>query len=77
MNHREYHIISIEKGQTTLANSKRIRLNVLAKKTHTDEIVELKNISLPTYAIVGDLIKWCEHNYYDVIDGNGGFVYRR
>ncbi len=73
---REYYIIEIDNNDTTNPNSRRGGFNVIATKVDTNEKVELKNISLPNFARIGDLIRWCDHNFYDVIDSNGDFVYR-
>ena len=38
--------------------------------------IESSKILLRSFAQIGDLIRHCEHCYYDVIDENGDFVYR-
>ncbi|MBD0404522.1 hypothetical protein [Flammeovirga sp. EKP202] len=73
---REYQIISFESVENTSTDSKRNRFNVVAIKLDTKNEVELNNISLPSYVIKGDLIRWCEHYFFDVIDSNGDFIYR-
>ncbi|MEL6560672.1 MAG: hypothetical protein AAFQ94_20940 [Bacteroidota bacterium] len=74
---REYKVISFSQIKNAESDSTRVRFNVLAQKTDNEEVVELKNISLPDFVETGDLIRWCEHQFYDIIDHNGDFIFRR
>ncbi|MFK7747113.1 MAG: hypothetical protein AB8B65_01850 [Kordia sp.] len=66
----KYQIIAIENTES------QDRYTVSAKKVNSDDKVALKNIALPIFVRVGDLIRHCEHNFYDVIDSNDNLVYR-
>ncbi|HTL83076.1 MAG TPA: hypothetical protein VL651_15290 [Bacteroidia bacterium] len=41
-----------------------------------EEQIKLPGIRIPKFAKEGDLIRWCEHKFYDVIDENGDLVFR-
>jgi len=49
---------------------------VIVKHIDDDKTEKLTGIRIPKFAQVGDLIRRCEHNFYDVIDENGDLVYR-
>jgi hypothetical protein len=49
---------------------------ILVKRLSDEEEIKLTKAIIPKIAIVGDLIRHCEHNFYDIIDENGEFIYR-
>jgi len=72
---REYWVVEIEKVESEQSLIK--RSNVIAKNVETNKIVRLEKIRIPEYTQIGDIIRWAEHRYYDVVDGiDGDFVYR-
>lgn len=49
---------------------------VLVSGMDDEKIEKLTRIYIPKFAQVGDLIRRCEHNFYDVVHENGDFVHR-
>lgn len=45
-------------------------------KDKEGKIEKSAKIHIPKFARAGDLIRHCEHGFYDVIDENGDFIYR-
>ena len=45
-------------------------------KSREHRTIKIPKDKLPKYARVGDLIRHCEHGYFDVIDENGNLIYR-
>ena len=49
---------------------------ILVKSIIDDKTQKLTNANIPKFAIVGDILRWCEHNFYDVVDEDGDILYR-
>ncbi len=49
---------------------------ILVQKTPDGEEMLLRKVNIPKNAKIGDILKLCEHNFYDIIDENGNFLSR-
>ncbi|ANQ52836.1 hypothetical protein MY04_5505 [Flammeovirga sp. MY04] len=73
---RTYKVISLTKLEDNYSELTRTWFDVKVVNPIDNSQLVLKNISLPTFVKINDLICRSEHRFFDVIDKKGNLLYR-